>query len=297
MATLIQRFADQALLCGEGPVWDTVSGRLYWADCGGEAIYAKGFDAEVPERVLDSYHAASLALHESGGIVFGGRDGFFHWNKGSVPRLVCNHCGEASVVDINDIIADPRGRVFGGQEAFREGEDYDTGYLFRIDLDGSCVIMEEGLHLSNGMGFSPSCDQFYLVDTVLRVIYVYDYDIESGNIKNKRVLIKLKKDEGLPDGMTVDREGFLWVAKWFGGGLSRYDPTGKLERTIDLPVAQISSLTFGGPFWKDIFVTSAAQYWETPLAPIGHDFSSSRGGSVYRIAQDIEGKPEYIARI
>lgn len=297
METAIERFADQALRCGEGPVWDSNSGQLYWTDCGDEAIYTKGQVDEDAQLVLSGYHASSLALHASGGIVFGGREGFFRWKEDQAPRLVCNRCGNVAVTDINDIIADPGGRVFGGQEAFREGEAYDTGYLFRIDLDGSCTIMEDGLHLSNGMGFSPSCDRFYLVDTILRVVYVYDYDVTSGNIKNRQVLIQFKKDEGLPDGMTVDREGFLWVAKWFGGKVSRYDPDGNLERTINLPVAQISSLTFGGELCKDIFITSAAQYWETPLAPTGHDFSSARGGGVYCISQDIVGKPEYKAKI
>ena len=297
MKTTIHLFADQALLCGEGPVWDANGGRLYWTDCGGEAIYTKGLDDEGTRLVLDDYHAASLALHESGGIVFGGRDGFFHWKDGAYPNVVCNRCDRVEVNNINDIIADPMGRVFGGQEAFREGEAYDTGYLFRVDLDGTCSIVEEGLHLSNGMGFSPSCDCFYLVDTIQRTVYAYDYDIATGAIENRRSLIRLNREEGLPDGMTVDQEGFIWVARWFGGGVSRYDPDGRLERSIDLPAAQTSSLTFGGTDYSDIFVTSAAQYWETPLAPANHDFSSHRGGGVYHMRQDIAGKPEYKAKI
>ena len=297
MTTATQLFADQALLCGEGPVWDAGSGRLYWTDSGGEAIYGKGLDDEDMRLVLDGYHASSLALHESGGIVFGGKDGFFHWKEGKAPRLVCNICSGIAATNINDIIADPEGRVFGGQDAFREGEAYDTGYLFRIDPDGSCAIVEEGLHLSNGMGFSPSCDRFYLADSIPRIIYVYDYDRASGTISNRVPFIRLSRDEGLPDGLTVDQEGFVWVARWFGGGISRYDPDGKLERTINLPATQTSSLTFGGKHCKDIFVTSAAQYWETPLAPASNDFSSNRGGGVYRIAQDIVGRPEHKAKI
>src|SRR5690606_11968506 len=116
-------------------------------------------------------------------------------------------------------------------------------------------------------------------------------------ISNRVPFIRLSRDEGLPDGLTVDQEGFVWVARWFGGGISRYDPDGKLERTINLPAAQTSSLTFGGKHCKDIVVTSAAQYWEAPLASAGHDFSSNRGGGVYRIAQDIVGKPEHKAKI
>jgi len=293
----VKLFADQSLLCGEGPVWDADSEQLYWTDCGGEAIYGKGKHDGTARLVLAGHHAASLVMHELGGLVFSGRDGFFHWKAGAAPRLICNRCGATDVVNINDITADPYGRVFGGQEAFREGEPYDTGFLFRIDTDGSCTVVEEGLHLANGMGFSPDCGSFYLVDSIQRAVYAYDYEGHTGSIKNRRILIQLTKNDGLPDGMTVDSEGFLWVARWFGGGISRYDPDGKLERTIVIPAAQTSSLTFGGPHGRDIFVTSAAQYWETPLAPAGHDFSSARGGGVYRISQDIVGKPEYKAKI
>ena len=97
--------------------------------------------------------------------------------------------------------------------------------------------------------------------------------------------------------MTVDAEGFIWVARWFGNGLSRYDPDGKLERKIELPIAQPSSITFGGKDYNEIFITSAAAYWETSLAPAQHDFSSPRGGAVYRLIQDIQGVPEFKARV
>jgi sugar lactone lactonase YvrE len=147
------------------------------------------------------------------------------------------------------------------------------------------------------MGFSPSLNKFYLVDSIPRNIYEYDYDIHTGDISNKKVLITLDRDDGLPDGMTVDAEGFIWVARWFGNGLSRYDPDGKLEREIEIPAAQVSSLTFGGNDYNEIFVTSAAVQWKTSLAPQHHNFSSHRGGGIYRIIQDIPGKPEYQARV
>jgi D-xylonolactonase len=87
------------------------------------------------------------------------------------------------------------------------------------------------------------------------------------------------------------------VACWFGNGICRYDPDGKLERKIELPVAQPSSLTFGGPEMNEIYITSAAVQWESNLAPVNHDFSTPRGGSVYRFIQDIQGKPEFKANV
>src|SRR5690606_28096847 len=100
--------------------------------------------------------------------------------------------------------------------SFREDGNYSPGYLFRLDPDGSCHIVEEGLHLANGMGFSPELDRFYLVDSIPRTIYEYGYNKETGVLSNRRTLVTLDRNEGLPDGLTVDSEGFIWVARWFG---------------------------------------------------------------------------------
>lgn len=293
----VELWVEQLLQCGEGPVWDTLKQRLYWTDSGGDKVFASAGKFQEYTVLLSGVHVASLTQHSGGGLMLCGKNGFFRWDEGEEVRMVCNHCGDMPVNNINDIIADAAGRVFGGQEAFLEGEEYDTGFLFRIDTNSEVTIVEEGLHIANGMGFSPQSDRFYLVDTILRNIYVYDYRLSSGNISNRKIFVTLDKEEGLPDGLTVDSEGYVWVARWFGNGLSRYDPDGKLERKIDLPVAQPSSLTFGGRDYNEIFITSAAAKWESALAPHGHDFSSLRGGSIYRLVQDIQGKPEYHANV
>ncbi len=293
----IELFADQLLQCGEGPLWDSKQKRLFWTESGGTEIFCANENDSHINIFSRGVHAASLTLHQKGGLMLCGRDGFYHLSNEGTLRMVCDVCGGLAVKNINDIIADPLGRVFGGQDVFRENEEYKTGYLFRVDISGQTKIVEDGLHLSNGMGFSPAVDKFYLVDSIPRNIYEYDYDILTGEISNKRILVTLDRDDGLPDGMTVDAEGFIWVARWFGNGLSRFDPDGMLERKIKIPAAQTSSLTFGGKDFNEIFVTSAAVQWETSLAPQHHNFAIPRGGAVYRIVQDIQGRPEYQARV
>src|SRR5262249_44534548 len=143
----------------------------------------------------------------------------------------------------------------------------------------------------------PDARTFYLIDSVPGRIYAYDYDAATGAIRNRRVLVQLDRSEGLPDGMTVDAEGFLWIARWFGGGLSRFDPDGVLERRVALPVAQPSSVMFGGADLTELYVTSAALHWESPLAPEGHNYTSPRGGGLYRLRPGVSGRPEYRARV
>jgi D-xylonolactonase len=292
----IELFADQSLSCGEGPVWDIEAKTLFWTDSAGDEIFAG--TAETGYKLLSKgIHAASLTLHDRGGLMLCGRKGFYHLDRDGKVRMVSNQCEGVQVDNINDIIADPAGRVFGGQECFQEKEKYNTGFLFKIDTDGKSSIVDEGLHLSNGMGFSPQADKFYLVDTIARSVYQYDYDIQTGDISNRKILITIDRDEGLPDGMTVDADGFIWIARWFGKGLSRYDPDGKVERKIELTVSQPSSLAFGGKDYNEIFITTAATYWETSLAPRNYNYSSLRGGGVYRLVQDIRGLPEYKAKV
>ena len=151
--------------------------------------------------------------------------------------------------------------------------------------------------IANGMGFSLDESTFYMTDSLDRVIYAYDYSAKTGEISNRRDFIKVPQENGLPDGLTVDSEGFIWFARWFGAGLSRYDSEGKLERKIDFPVAQTSSVMFGGKDLNEIYVTSASVMWESRLAPSGHDYSFPRGGPTYRLIQDIRGRPENVARV
>lgn len=190
------------------------------------------------------------------------------------------------------------GRVFAGQENFQEHYSYKTGYLFSLDVDGSLHIVDDGLHLGNGMGFSPNGANFYLVDSIVRKIYKFDYEIASGNISNKKIIIEFDRDLGIPDGMTVDCEGFLWVAMFFGGKIIRLDPDGKIEREILLPFQQPTSITFGGKEMNELFITSAALNWETKnFSPMNHDYRLPKGGSLYMIRTPVQGKKEYLADI
>lgn len=292
----VECLADQSLDCGEGPLFDPAAQRLYWTDSGTESLFALDWATGQWQALRARTPTAALALHSEGGLVLAGRNGFFHWRASQSLRPIATQTTDGLTIEmVNEVIADPRGRLFGGQESYREDRPYTPGFLYRVDLDGRATVVEEGLHNSNGMGFSPDQSRFYLIDSIPGRVYQYDYQVETGAIRNRRILIQIDRNEGLPDGMTVDRDGYLWVARWFGSGLSRYDPDGRLERTVALPIAQPTSITFGGPDWTDLYVTSAAAPWESPLAPAGHDYRLPRGGGVYRIKQTIVGLPEYAA--
>ncbi len=297
MSINIKIICSELLLCGEGPIWVPQNQKLFWTDSDRTNIRCYNENDSSWEVINDSINASSLALHTDDGLIFGCKTGFYHLDKNGNVESIAQVCEKENISNINDIIADPLGRVYGGQDSFDPEQEYETGYLYKINLDRSVSIIEEGLHLSNGMGFSPDLESFYLVDTILRTIYLYDFNVTSGTITNKKIFAILDKNEGLPDGLTVDSEGYVWVARFLGNGLSRYDPDGKIERKIELPIAQPTSLTFGGKDYNHIYVTSASLYWETDMAPNNHNYKMPRGGELIKIEQNIMGKPEYLARV
>ena len=201
---------------------------------------------------------------------------------------------------MNDCIADPRGRLFAGSWFYDpdHGDDYPLGHLMRIDQDGAGKVVDDGIHLSNGLGFSPDLRTLYFADSVARLIFAYDYDVETGNVRNRREFVRVTLDSGLPDGLTVDAEGYVWCAHWFGARIVRYDPDGKIERTLSVPAKQTSSIAFGGRDLTDIFITSAALSDSLPLAPPGYNPESGYvGGRLFHTDLGIAGREEYRARI
>ena len=125
------------------------------------------------------------------------------------------------------------------------------------------------------------------------MIYWYAIEQETGALSGRRVFVRVGTDEGLPDRLTVDDEGFVWSAQWYGGCVVRYDPDGTPERQIPLPVTQTSSFAFGGSDLNDLYVTSAAEPWRSAFAPRGYDWGAPNvGGSVYRLRLDVRGRLE-----
>ena len=236
---------------------------------------------------------SGFAKDREGGFVIANSHGVWTWDGGDQIRLV------ASEVDgfecrLNDAIADPAGRFLAGSCFYESDREYPWGHLIQVGTDGCVKILDDGIHLANGLGFSPDCRTLYFTDSGERCIYAYDYNGETGSVRNRRVAVKVPETEGLPDGMTVDAEGFLWSAQWYGSCIVRYDPEGKVERQIGIPAKQTSSLAFGGEELTDIFVTSAGRSFCTPLMPPDYDPASGYfGGRLYHINLGIRGKPEF----
>ena len=283
--------------CGEAPIWDVAQGRLIWVDVESELIYQMTPPDTTPQVLHQGLAASGLALNQDGGLVLTGRTGLHRWRSPAhCQTLATEHEGETLV--FNDNIADPAGRVYSGTLHWNDDGMEGYGKLYLIRTDGSLSVVDDGIELSNGLAFSPDNTTLYFADSAARKIYAYDVDPETGGLSNRRIFVRVPGHEGVPDGLTVDAQGFLWVAQWYGQQVVRYDPDGEVERHIAMPVKQVSSVCFGGPDMTDLYITSAGDSWVSDLAPPGYDFKAADiGGPLYRIRLDIQGKDEHLAAI
>ena len=129
--------------------------------------------------------------------------------------------------------------------------------LYRLDADLSLRTMESGIDISNGIGWSPDNRVLYHTNSTPAIIYAYDFDLQSGEIANRRIFVDSSAETGVPDGLTVDSQGYIWSARWGGWRLDRYDPQGRLERSVRMPVEFPTSVIFGGADLDVLYVTSA----------------------------------------
>ena len=287
----IKIVADEHDLCGECPMWNADSGTLCWVDITGGKFHTLPWLERSVQTIAPDIAISGFAFHESGGLVAAGAEGVWLWN-GEAKMLLAREF-EGETLAINDCLADARGRLLAGSTFFDGSDSYPPGKLYCMDTDGSISVLDSGFRLANGMGFSPDHRTLYVTDSAERRIYTYDYDLSTARVHRRRTFVVVPSHEGLPDGLTVDAEGYVWSAQWFGGCLCRYDPQGVLEQRIPVPADQVSSLTFGGPDLTDIFVTSAAQLDALALAPPGYGSSGSVGGPLFHLNLGIAGRLEF----
>lgn len=241
---------------GESPVWEERQRLLYWVDILHPAVYR--FDPETGRNeTCDTGKLISAVLPvEDGRLLVASQDGI-EWLNFATGEMTLFASPEAGLRDnrLNDAKIGPDGAIWVG--SMRIDASRPSGALYRIESDGRTTRKERDITVSNGIAWSPSGETLYFVDTVPGLIHAYDCDPATGALANRRVFARVPEAEGRPDGIAVDAEGGLWCAIWDGWRVNRYDQTGRLERTLDLPVPRPTSVAFGGEDLSTLFITSA----------------------------------------
>lgn len=239
---------------GEGPLWSVKEQCIYWVDILQCSIHALNPGNGEHRRWKMPEHIGSFAFREKGGAVVALRNGLFFYDFDTEQlELIADPEAGPGKTRFNDGKCDRRGRFWTGTMAYSESDPIAA--LYRLDEKGEIKKMESDVTISNGTGWSPDNRTMYYTDSPTQCIYAYDFDLETGNITNRRVFAKDKL--GYPDGLTVDSEGFVWSAKWDAWRIVRYKPDGSVDRIVKLPVQCPTSCTFGGPELKHLYITSA----------------------------------------
>jgi sugar lactone lactonase YvrE len=242
---------------GEGPLWDPSRKLICWVDILNGHIHEWSPVSKTLNTLQVGQMIGAMAICNDGNYIAAMKDGFGFVNpKTGEVEMIENPEVHLPGNRFNDGKCDPAGRFWAGTMPL--SEDKPTGSLYMIAVDQSAVKKEGDITISNGLAWSLDHKVLYYIDTPTLEVVGYDFDMENGNITNKRTIINIPKEEGFPDGMTIDNEGMLWIAHWGGCQVTRWNPrTGKKLSAIKLPVSNVTSCTFGGESMADLYITSA----------------------------------------
>jgi sugar lactone lactonase YvrE len=283
-----QLVVDARATLGEGPVWDDRRGILWWVDILGGLVHA--FDPATGRD--DSFEVGqavgAVALRREGGILAIGQDAILALDPDTRNlRPILAFARENPPRRTNDAKPDPAGRLWVERMPFDHAAG--MGSLRRLGTDLELTPILTDLTIPNGLAWSPNGSTMYFAESWTRVITAYDFSRATGEISRGRLLIRIGPAFGLPesavpDGLTVDAEGFIWVAVWNGHCVIRVSPQGEVVGRVDMPVSQVSSVCFGGTDLTDLYVTSARE-----------DFSEADAarepiaGGLFRVRTGIRG--------
>lgn len=243
-------------ILGEAPFWVIEEAALYWVDIDGKAVLRYHPASGAREVFPQNHEIGCIIPRKTGGFVAGIDTGlaFISPDLATVDVFATPE-RDTPRTRFNDGQCDRRGRFWVASADRTETEP--LGAIYRLNGDGEISRMISDVIVGNGLAWSPDNRTMYFADTGRGTIYALDYDIETGNACNQRVFKKVDKRHGYPDGLTVDAEGFLWSAHWNGWRVTRYDPDGEIERVVEMPVPNVTSVTFGGSDMGSLFVTTA----------------------------------------
>jgi len=268
---------------GEGAIWNHQTNTFWWVDIEGRKLNIYDPETKSNREIDVKERIGTVVPSKNGGAIIALENGIFHLDlETEKMNLICNPLEELDTIRFNDGKCDPAGRLWVGSMSlkFKKG----AASLYSIEPDGSFRKVFGGVTVSNGINWSNDHKILYYIDTPLGNVRAWDYDNETGEISNERIVVSIPDGIGGPDGMTIDAEGKLWVAQWGGNMVGRWDPeTGELIGKVEVPAPNVTSCAFGGPDLDVLYITTAGgdnqkMREEYPLA-----------GSVFKVSPGVKG--------
>ncbi len=272
-----EQCTDPVAYHAEGPVWSAAWGGLRWVDMLAGDVLSMTASGAITRRHVGSI-AAALRPRQGGGAVIGVERGFcLEDADGTLTRL--DEAWADAGIRMNEGACDPDGRFYCGSMAYDQRAG--AGALYRLDPDLSLRPVLRGVSVSNGLDWSPDGSLAYYNDTATHSVAVFDYAHDTG-LTGRRTFLQMADDE-LPDGLTVDAQGCVWVAVNGLGEVRRYTPDGRPDGVVHVAARQVTACTFGGPDLRHLYITTSREHLgpgDDPLA-----------GSLFRADVQVTGLP------
>jgi sugar lactone lactonase YvrE len=272
MGMNVEVILERVTELGEGPFWDEQRQTLYFVDITGKKMHRYSPNEKNNDTFPVDQMIGAVVPAEAGKLVCAMEQGFYAFDL-QTQQLSPLGDPESQLPNnrFNDGKCDAAGRFWAG--TMSKIDERHQGSLYCLRPDGSWEQKVKDVSISNGLAWSPDHKTMYYIDSPTRQVKAFNYNIDDGAIDAGRVLITFPEDAGLPDGMTIDVEGYLWIAMWGGWGVLRCDPqSGQVVQKIELPVSRVTSCAFGGKDMDVLYITSASiglaaeQLQKEPLA-------------------------------
>lgn len=239
---------------GEGPVWDDRNGELVWVDISGRLVHRWNPVTGATSSFATEGDVGAVVLCEDGGLVVAVECELWRVSVAGSWTLLAEVEPKPGV-RFNDCRADPCGRLWAG--TLHRDRAHGHAALYRLDPDGDLTEVLPERTISNGIGWSPDGETMYYIDSTTQRVVSFGYDVGTGDLGKQASFAEIDPADGLPDGLTVDAHGGVWVCLFSGAKVRRYLPDGVLDREIALPLTNPTCPGFGGADLRTLYITTA----------------------------------------
>ena len=287
MEDTLQLVVNQQAMLGESPVWDHERQLLYWVDILQKRVFRYHPETKINDCFQLPQYVGAVAIKNANEAIVAMHNGLYSLNLQSHQLTLLAEVEKHLPNNrLNDGKCDAYGRFWVGTMDMANKKEQGALYCFENNLLQRKLV---NVSLSNGIAWAPDNQYMYHIDTLRKKVTRFDFHLASGNITNAKDVIVFKGDDGMPDGMTIDEEGMLWIAHWGGGKVSRWNPhTGEQIHIIEVPAPYVTSCTFGGQALDELYITTARsnlndeQLANYPLS-----------GGLFKIKVDVKGMPPF----
>jgi L-arabinonolactonase len=255
MKDKVEVAAAHRCIHAEGPVWSDQERQLYWTDVESRTIWRLDPGTGRASSWAMSEKVCSMAFREKGGLLIAFETGLSFYDLDTrTEQRIADVEPDLPTTRLNDGRCDRQGRfIVGGFDSSKKG----LSAAYRLDPDLGLHRLFGGLSSANSTCFSVDGRTMYYADTPQAAIWAFDYDPLTGTPSHRRVFCDFRGQPGVPDGSVIDADGCLWNAQWNGSRIVRYRPEGTIDRIVEMPCHNPTSLSFGGRELDTLYITTS----------------------------------------